>query len=190
MEHPPLLEKKYTFEDALVIVCALNTLINNADRVKIACLAQLVNVLAPIMTEDQGTAWEQTIYWPFYYCSRYGKGNAVDISVDVPCYENSRHGSVPYIDASAVLSEDQQELTFFLVNRHQEERIPLTLQCWGFDEFSIFDWVELAHTDLQAENTKDNPGGVFPKQKQVQPGEVPVLAPVSWNMVHCRHRKS
>ena len=73
---PPQLEDVYTFEDALVVGCMLMTLQNNCDRVKMACLAQLVNVIAPIMTENGGKAWAQTIFYPFMYASVYGNGDA------------------------------------------------------------------------------------------------------------------
>ncbi len=180
---PPQLEDVYTLEDALMAGCALNTLINHADRVKIACLAQLVNVIAPIMTETGGPAWEQTIYWPCYYASRYGRGTAMQVSVDVPCYETRDHGEVPYIDVSAVLSQDHRELTLFLVNRHQEIRIPIDVICWGLEGFSITEWVELTHPDSKAVNTREHPRNVAPKQRRAKPGEVVQLEPLSWNMV-------
>ena len=71
---PPLLEDHYNFEDALMVGLMMITLLKHADRVKIACLAQLVNVIAPIMTEPDGKAWRQTIYYPFLHASRYGRG--------------------------------------------------------------------------------------------------------------------
>ena len=70
---PPLLEEIYNFEDVLVVGCILNTFIRRADRVKIACIAQLVNVIAPIMTQTGGPAWKQTIYYPLYLASLYGR---------------------------------------------------------------------------------------------------------------------
>ncbi|MDR1466391.1 MAG: alpha-N-arabinofuranosidase, partial [Treponema sp.] len=73
VEAPPRLEDIYTMEDALVVGCMLITLLKNADRVKIACLAQLVNVIAPIMTEIGGAAWRQTIFYPFALTSKYGR---------------------------------------------------------------------------------------------------------------------
>ena len=58
---PHQLEDVYDFADALLVGSLLITLLRHADRVKIACLAQLVNVIAPIMTADGGPAWRQTI---------------------------------------------------------------------------------------------------------------------------------
>ena len=71
---PHFLEEVYNFEDALLVGCMLMTLQNNCDRVKMACLAQLVNVIAPIMTENDGAVWVQTIFYPYLYASRYGRG--------------------------------------------------------------------------------------------------------------------
>jgi len=187
---PPQLEDVYTFEDALVVGLALNTLIRHADRVKIACLAQLVNVIAPIMTENGGPAWRQTIFWPFYYVSKYGRGTAMNLSVDVPAYENRTYGEIPYIDASAVLSEDGKEMTLFIVNRSTEETVPINIACYGFSRYKITEWVELAHTDKKAKNTKENPDEVFPAVRkiaqeiqEIESDGTPAVKPLSWNML-------
>src|SRR5699024_11430402 len=73
---PSQLEDGYTFEDALLVGSMLNTMLKHSDRVKIACMAQLVNVIAPIMTETGGGVWKQTIFYPYYYTSVYGRGVA------------------------------------------------------------------------------------------------------------------
>ena len=72
----PLLEDVYNFEDALLVGLMLITILRNADRVKIACMAQLVNVIAPIMTRPGGGAWKQTIFWPLMQASLYGRAKA------------------------------------------------------------------------------------------------------------------
>ena len=74
---PALLEDIYNFEDALLVGLMLITFMKHADRVKMACLAQLVNVIAPIMTEVNGPAWKQTIYYPYLHASKYGRGIAL-----------------------------------------------------------------------------------------------------------------
>ena len=114
---PPQLEDIYNLEDALVVGCLLNTLIKNSDRVKIACLAQLVNVIAPIMTEKNGRVWKQTIFYPFYYASKYGKGIALDVTPECDTYKTESYEKVPYVDASAVYNEEKGEVTVFAVNR-------------------------------------------------------------------------
>ena len=68
----------------LQVGCIINTFIRRADVVKLACIAQLVNVIAPIMTDPKGAAWRQTIYYPYYLASRFGRGTALDLQVRVP----------------------------------------------------------------------------------------------------------
>src|SRR5690606_898700 len=85
---PPQLEDIYTFEDAILVGSMLNTLLKHSDRVRIACMAQLVNVIAPIMTETGGGIWKQTIFYPYYYTSVYGRGTALHSIVDSPKYDS------------------------------------------------------------------------------------------------------
>src|SRR5690606_10344422 len=98
---PPLLEDVYNFEDALLVGCMLITLLKHADRVKIACLAQLVNVIAPIMTENGGKAWKQTIYYPFLHASTYGRGTVLNPVVSSPKYDCAEFTDVPYLESVA-----------------------------------------------------------------------------------------
>ena len=110
-------EESYNFADALAVACLINTLINNADTVKIACLAQLVNALAAIMTEPGGAAWAQTIYYPFAYASVNGRGTALKADICCESYSCAIGGNIPCLDVSAVLSPDSNTLTLFIVNR-------------------------------------------------------------------------
>jgi alpha-N-arabinofuranosidase len=161
-----ILEDVYTFEDALVVGCLLNSLLKHCDRVKVACLAQLVNVIAPIMTEDGGPSWAQTIYWPFYYASKYGRGEVLDIRLDVPSYENNRYGEVPYADAVLVYHEEEQELDLFVVNRSLHEDIELDLDAVGFSgQLKLIEHITLHHRDLKAVNEKNNPENIKPVVK-------------------------
>lgn len=121
---PPQLEDIYTFEDALLVGSMLITLLKNADRVKIANLAQLVNVIAPIMTETGGRAWKQTTFYPYMYTSRYGRGTALNAVVDSPKYDSKLYTDVPYVDTVVVDNQsvsDEDVLTIFAVNRGEEE---------------------------------------------------------------------
>ncbi|SPJ26207.1 arabinosylfuranosidase ArfA [Palleronia abyssalis] len=127
---PPLLEDIYDFADVLQVGAILNTFIRRADVVKVGCLAQLVNVIAPIMTVKDGPAWRQTTFWPYYFASRYGRGTALNLAVDCPGYDSPVAQDVPYVDVSAVLAEDGS-LTVFLVNRHETEAIDLDLALQG-----------------------------------------------------------
>ena len=102
---PRLLEDIYNFEDALQVGCILNTFIRRSDVVKIACIAQLVNVIAPIMTEPGGAAWRQTIFYPYFFASVYGRGEALQLSVKSPGYDSQVADNVPYLDISGVHDE-------------------------------------------------------------------------------------
>ncbi|GAB6090578.1 arabinosylfuranosidase ArfA [Spirochaeta dissipatitropha] len=184
---PALLEDIYTFEDALVVGMMLNSLIRHSDRVKLACMAQLVNVIAPIMTENGGPAWRQTIFYPYQYASRYGRGTALKLDLSSPSYQNEKYGEVPYLDVSAVYNENNGELALFLINRSSVEAIDISVILDGFEEFSLSFHKIMTHEDHKAVNTKENPDNVAPsdgsglsiKQGRLQ-GKV---QPLSWNCV-------
>ena len=111
---PPILEEIYNMEDALAFGGCCISLLNHADRVTAACLAQLVNVIAPIMTETGGPAWRQTIFHPFAHFSRMGRGRVMRTEINSPTYSaryNDPQGPIndyydipaaPYLKLSAV----------------------------------------------------------------------------------------
>jgi len=162
---PPLLEDVYNFEDVLLCGCLLNTFIRRADRVKIACIAQLVNVIAPIMTETGGRAWKQTTYYPLYYASLYGRGQSLGVAVDVPKYDAKAADDVPYLDVAAVRN-DAHTVTFFMVNRHPDEALAVDIDLAGFTPTGIAEHVTMDDPDLQATNTANAPDRVVPKRGQ------------------------
>jgi alpha-N-arabinofuranosidase len=184
---PEILEDIYNFEDVLVVGAILNTFIRRADRVKIACIAQLVNVIAPIMTETGGGAWKQSTYYPLYYASLYGRGDALNVSVDVPTYSATVAEDVPYLDVAAVRSADGRTLTFFIVNRHPKEDMALDVAMSGFDATSIIEHVQMIHTDLKATNTVRQPNRVAPskgKGMRLRDGALKgKLPPKSYHMI-------
>ncbi len=184
---PPLLEDLYTMEDALVVGCMLNSLIRHADRVRIACLAQLVNVIAPIMTENGGPAWRQTIFYPFLHASLYGRGVSLQVLTDSPTYENARFGDVPWLDATAVRNDASGELTLFAVNRSGSDEIVLEGRLAGFEDHAVVEHLVLRHDDLQAANTRRRPDAVVPaaaRGAKAEKGALSaVLPPLSWNVL-------
>jgi alpha-N-arabinofuranosidase len=190
---PPLLEEAYTFEDALVVGCLIIELLKHADRVKIACLAQLVNVLAPISTVNGGPAWRQSIFYPFLHASRFGRGVSLDLIVDAPVYESRRFGPVPYLEAAATVDEAGPEgtggeMTIFAVNRSLAERIDAEIRLGGYESWTTVERIELAGADPKAVNTADRPDTVAPR-RAADPGRVEggilkvSLAPLSWNVI-------
>lgn len=181
---PPLLEDIYTFEDALVVGCLLITLLKHADRVKIACLAQLVNVIAPIMTENGGTAWAQTIFWPFMHASRYGRGTALNCIIECDSYKSS-YGDTPYVESIATVNND--ELTVFAVNRSLDEDISLELDMTGFGSLELIEHIQLVNEDLKAVNTAKEPEKVVPSEGRTS-GTAVLLEKHSWNVIRYKLR--
>jgi alpha-N-arabinofuranosidase len=185
----PIEEEIYDVTDALLTGCMLNTLINNADTVKIACLAQLVNVIAPIMTDPGGGAWTQTTYYPFLYASRHGRGTALRTVVDAPAYSCAARRDVPFVDCAAVLSKDESEVALFLVNRDPARPITCEAEFAGGKTMagghSKIERVSLFGCPPEATNTKA--GAPFKPQfaaDAAPAGGNPqiMLEPFSWNM--------
>ena len=121
---PRLLEDVYNLTDAVVVGNLLISLLRHADRVRIGCLAQLVNVIAPIATEPGGAAWRQSTYHPFALTSRYGRGTVLRTLVDSPVYATRGYGDAPVLDAVAVVDPESGELTVFAVSSLQANSAP------------------------------------------------------------------
>jgi alpha-L-arabinofuranosidase len=187
---PHLLEDIYNFEDVLMVGCALNTFIRRSDVVKIAAIAQLVNVIAPIMTEKGGKAWKQTIYYPFYFASRYGRGTSLNLAVNSPGYDCAHGDNVPYVDISAVSNEAEGTVTFFAVNRAPTETIALDIALNGFENARVLEHKIMTHADLEAINTADNPNEVAPRDgsgAEIDGGTVSIaLPPYSYQMLRLK----
>lgn len=149
----PLLEDIYTLEDALLVGLMLITLIKHADRVKIACMAQLVNVIAPIMTEaGGGAAWCQTIYYPFMHASAYGRGTALHPVISSPKFDTATHENVTAVEAVAVHNEEKEELTVFAVNRSLSDDLELTIDLRSFEQYRVLEHIVL-EGDLKTVNS-------------------------------------
>jgi len=186
---PPLLEDIYTFEDALVVGCMLITFLKHADRLKIACMAQLVNVIAPIMTQHGGGVCRQTIYYPFLHASKFGRGTALKPIIVSPRYDSKDYTDVPYIDTAAVHNEEAEELTLFAVNRSLEDPVAVSCYLRGFEDYTVAEHIVLESEDLKAANTLANPNAVVPHVRQNScvshgKGEYTIeLQKASWNVI-------
>jgi alpha-N-arabinofuranosidase len=161
---PRLLEDIYNFEDVLQVACILNTFIRRADVVRIACIAQLVNVIAPIMTEPGGDAWRQATYYPYYFASLFGRGTAMQLAVKSPVYDAAVADDVPYLDISGVHNEEQGTLTFFAVNRSGDEAADVEINLVGFGDAQLLDHQVMTHASLQAANTLTKQTEVVPRR--------------------------
>ena len=185
---PPLLEETYTLEDALLVGSLLITLLKHADRVKIACLAQLVNVIAPIRTaEGGGGAWRQTIYYPFQHASRYGRGLALNVNVRSPEHDDPALGPVPSLDAVAVLDPNDEALTVFALNRSQEGSLALETNGMDLKGYRVVEHLTLTHPNLKARNTLADPNQVLPRSDgdaSIDAGQLRASLPkLSWNVI-------
>ncbi|MDT0390494.1 arabinosylfuranosidase ArfA [Streptomyces dubilierae] len=185
-EAPRLLEDNYSVTDAVVLGSLLIALLRHADRVTVACLAQLVNVIAPIMTEPGGPAWRQTTFFPFAQAARYGRGRVLDVRVDSPTYRTRKYGETDLLHATAVRGEDGS-VTVFAVNRGRTEALPLEVTLGGLGLTSVVEHSALADADPDARNTLDDPDRVTPHAVDgttLQDGTLStVLEPLSWNVI-------
>lgn len=191
---PPEFEDVYTFEDALAVGCYLITMLKHSDRVKIACLAQLINTIAPIMTETGGPLWLQTTYYPFLHASNYGRGTVLQSIVKSPKYDAKDYTDVPYLESASVYDEEQGVLTIFAVNRHLEEPMELDIDVRSFGEVRLMEHIVLESDDLKAVNTKSNPNRVVPGtggRTIADQGQVhSVLNCASWNVIRLKTAKA
>ena len=184
---PHLAEEPYSLEDALVVGCMLISLLRHANRVKIGCLAQLVNVLAPISTVTGGEAWRQAIYYPFLHASRYGRGAVLDVQVNSPSYRNQTFDSVPLLDSIATLDEEAETLTIFAVNRSQNDALPLQGDVRRLADYRVIEHLVLENEDVKARNTVEHPGTVAPHSRgdaSMDDGMLTATLPkLSWNVI-------
>jgi alpha-N-arabinofuranosidase len=149
-----------------------------------------VNVIAPIMTEKGGPAWAQTIYYPYYFASVYGRGTALQLVANSPGYETTHDKNTAFVDVSGVHNEEDGTLSFFLVNRHTSESIETEVSLQGFANASIIDHQVMTHPDLKAVNTARNQEEVAPKKgtgAKVNGDTLSVvLPPYSYQMVRVK----
>ncbi|HWM28291.1 MAG TPA: alpha-N-arabinofuranosidase [Woeseiaceae bacterium] len=185
---PRLIEEIYNFEDALIVGGALITMINNADRVKAACMAQLVNVIGPIMTEPGGPAWRQTIFHPFALASRYARGAVLRTKVETGTWSTATHDDLPFVLASVIHDEENDSLTILALNRHTTDEASLEVELRGFaGERTVATASELHHKDLKAINSMTATDEVVPRKLRdvaISQGTLRAkLKPLSWNVI-------
>jgi alpha-N-arabinofuranosidase len=185
-ETPRLIEDVYSVTDAVVVGNLLISLLRHADRVKVGCLAQLVNVIAPIMTEPGGPAWRQASFHPFALTSRYGRGTVLQVQPSAPRHETKEHGEVPLLDTVAV-QPDEGGLVLFAVNRSQTSPMTLDVDLRGFDSLTTAEHTCLSDDDPDAINTMQEPERVVPRRlddRKVDAGRLQAVLPaLSWNML-------
>jgi len=144
-----ILEEQYNLEDALVVATFLNAFVNHAHAVKMANLAQLVNVIAPIFTSESGL-YLQTIYYPLQLFASHTKGKALELFVDTPKYKSRRFDDIPYLDASA--SFDNGSVAINAVNRHRDQPIEVDFEVEDKQFSGPVEVTEVNGPDIKSEN--------------------------------------
>lgn len=158
-EAPHLLEETYNLEDALVAALWMNVFLRKSDVLKIACLAQIVNVIAPIMTTHDAIL-KQSTYYPIALFSKMANGTALDVKVKAPVYSTTKFGDMPLLDVSASYDEGKNTNSLFIVNRSQTENVVLDLFWQDRGPQRINAVYQVAGTDPKAANSFENPNKV------------------------------
>lgn len=191
-EGRPLIEDVYDVADAVVVGSLLITLLRHADRIGIACQAQLVNVIAPILTRPDGPAWPQTIFHPFAQASRWARGEVLRVDPVVDSYDTDKYGEVPLVDATATYDEASGDVTVLAVNRSTTEPVQLEADARAFADHHLEQATVLANDDIRATNVEADPERVVPRNNEragLQDGRLSVvLPPVSWSVIRLSGR--
>ena len=184
---PRLLEDIYSVLDAVVVGNLLISLLKHADRVTSASLAQLVNVIAPIMTEPGGPAWRQTTFFPFAITSRLAVGQALDVKLTSDTYTTAAYGEVPLMDAVATHDAATGRTAIFMVNRSLDQDTSVQVDVSHLGEVAVLETHTLADDDIYAKNTLADQErvGVRPNSSAaITDGTLTLeLPPVSWTAV-------
>jgi alpha-N-arabinofuranosidase len=168
---PHLLEEVYNLEDALLVGGMLNTLIRNADRVRIGCLAQIVNVIAPIVATDQGVLLQST-YFPYQWATKYARGEVLDIIVESESFDIdtagiqpafARRRSAPYLDVVATIDKQSNQAALLMLNRDIDKEREFTIDWRDVTPSRVLTCQTITGRDLKAFNTFAAPNAVAPQ---------------------------
>jgi alpha-N-arabinofuranosidase len=193
---PRLLEDSYSVTDAVVVGSMLISILNHADRVKSASIAQLVNVIAPIMTEPGGAAWRQTTFYPFALTSAHARGSAVAVTVDSDLVATDTFGAVSAVESAAAFDDETGELSLFLVNRSLSEDAAVSVDLGALiaadPALQLDTALTLSDVDRDARNTLAEPDRVVPHPNgtvALEDGVLRLTLPaVSWSIVTLARR--
>ncbi len=159
VQAPHLIEEVYNLEDALVVAQWMNVFLRKSDVLKVACLAQIVNVIAPILT-TRDAMLKQSIYYPFLLFSKLASGTALDVAVKAPQYDTKLYGPMPLLDVSASYDEEKDAHAVFIVNRSQTESLPVELIWQDRAPQRVGKAYQVAGSDPKAANSYDNPNQI------------------------------
>jgi alpha-L-arabinofuranosidase len=192
---PPLLEEVYNLEDALLVGGCLNTLLRQSDRVRVACLAQIVNVIAPLVTNARGTL-RQSIYYPYAMLLKYARGRVLDLQVEGETYpiraaglryDFARDEEVPFVDVVATYDANQKRIAVFALNRDLAGERDLELTFEDVTPSRVLACETVTGTDLKAFNTFESPNQVVTTKLDAMQagGKMTVKLPArSYTVIH------
>ncbi len=184
---PRIIEDEYNVADAVVVGNLLISILRRSDRVKMACLAQLVNVIAPIRAEKGHPAWRQTTFFPFAYTARYGKGKTLITRIDSPKITTEKYGTVSALDAICTYDESSNSAALFMVNRSLADSYTTEIDMTGFRDITVVEQVTISDTNLKRTNNLEVGEAVQPNKEITsiaKDGKIQVtLPPASWQMV-------
>jgi alpha-N-arabinofuranosidase len=189
-EQRSLIEDRYDVTDAVVVGSLIISLLRHADRVAIACQAQLVNVIAPVMTRPGGPAWRQTVFYPFAQAARHARGSVLRVEPRGPVTETMLYGDVPLVDATATFDSETGDLTVMAVNRSRTEAVQLDADIRSLPQLRLEQATTLTSPDPSRSNTEQEPDAVTPQplhEASLADGRLrAALPPVSWTVVRLR----
>ncbi len=168
---PRLLEEVYNLEDALLVGGFLNTLLRQSDRVRVACLAQIMNVIAPLVTNATGVL-RQSIYYPYSWALAYARGRVIDLSVESETYpitakdlraDFARDDQVPFVDVAVTIDPANKQACVLMLNRDLEAERELVLDWRDPKPSQVLTCLTLTGPDLKAFNTFEQPKQVAPR---------------------------
>jgi alpha-N-arabinofuranosidase len=184
---PVLLEDHYSVADAVVVGSLLISLLRNSDRVRSASLAQLVNAIAPMMTEPGGRVWRQTTFHPFALTSRYAVGEVLRVTLSSPAHETAVYGDTPLVDAVATYDQESGAIAVFAINRSLTEPVVTDVDLRAFGGADVVQALTLACTDPNARSTADDDSSLAPvinADVKREDGSVRIeLPPASWTVL-------
>ena len=160
------LEEIYNLEDALVTAIQLNAFIRHARSVKMANIAQIVNVIAPVFTRPDGLVL-QTTFFPFEVYSRTCGTKALDVWWEGDTFSGGGYSGVRTLDVSATVDEARKMLAVYVVNRGQSLETETVLQLSGSGFAGGVKVYTVNGPDIKAENTFATPGNVCTREASV-----------------------
>jgi len=169
---PKLLEEVYNLEDALLVGGFVNTLLRQSDRVRIACVAQILNVIAPLVTNETSVL-RQSTYYPYAWALQYARGRVLDLFVESETYpiaaaglraDVARDDQVPFVDVVATLDPAGGKACVLMLNRDLESERELVLDWRDATPTRVLACETLTGPDVKAFNTFAEPKQVVPRR--------------------------